>query len=133
MRLLKACGPPVEMPSTTMSTAAAFDAGARRAWRRACRQPGPRDGAVAAAFTFSTRSLGDLEQPLGRERRRLLDEVDRTGVERLQHQLAGLAGDAHDDDRQRAARHLLASRSRPRRDCGMIRSQVTTSGFSSTT
>ena len=52
--------------------------------------------------------VGDVHQLLGRERRRLLHEVDRAGVERRQDLLPGFRRDADDDDRDRLPRHLLA-------------------------
>ena len=52
--------------------------------------------------------VSDVQQLVGGERRRLLHEVDRAGVERRQHLFASLAGDADDDDRHRLPRHLRA-------------------------
>ena len=109
MTSLSPCGPPVEMPITTMST------GRRRRAARAVRRGGAsaRAGAIRAASARRGRLdlfdqlLGHVEQPLARQRRRLLQEVDRAGIERGQHLLAGAVGDAHDDDRDRAPRHLL--------------------------
>ena len=89
--------------------------------------------ARAAALTFPINSSLISISLSGRERGRFLDEVDRARVERVQHLLAGLAGDADDDDRHRPARHLGASRKPTPSSSGMFRSQVTTSGLSSST
>ena len=81
-------------------------AAARPAASRRRRRPTGR--ARAAALTFSIRS-----SPISRSRSvasavGFWTKSTAPGVERRQHQLARLAGDADDDDRNRAARHLLA-------------------------
>ena len=86
-----------------------------RAWtatrRRSARSAPPAGGRSRARgrrLHLADQLVAHLEQPVGGERGRLLHEVDRTGVERAQHQLARFARDADDDDRHRLARHLLA-------------------------
>src|SRR6185436_15974901 len=115
--VLSACGPPVEMPMTTMSTLPApvrARTGARTAAAAGGAAPAPaktrRIGASAASFTLSRspsqgvgRGAGadaaghglhlveelvaDLEQAVAGQRGRLLHEIDGPGVERRQHLL----------------------------------------------
>ena len=88
-------------------------------------------GARGRRLDLLDQLLGDLEQPVGRERRRLLNEIDGAGVERGEHLFAGAAGDADDEDRHRPdAPSVLRTKATPS-IAGMFRSQVTTSGLSS--
>jgi hypothetical protein len=52
--------------------------------------------------------VADFEQALGRQRRRLLHEINRARIERRQHLRPGLGRDADDHDRHRPPRHLRA-------------------------
>jgi hypothetical protein len=68
---------------------------------------------VRRRFDLFDQLLGDLEQPIGRQGGRLLDEVDGAGVEGGQHLFPGTAGDADHQDRHRPNRHLPADEGDP--------------------
>ena len=96
IRARSACGPPVEMPITTMSTRCGLR-GSGQSLGRGAAPPRSRvarrrraTGASAAAFTLAISSSAISNTFVGGERGRLLHEVDGAGVERGQHPLARL-------------------------------------------
>ena len=52
--------------------------------------------------------VADFKDFFSRQRRRLLYEINRAGIQRGQRHLAAVTGDADNDDGQRLARHLFA-------------------------
>ena len=91
-----------------------------------------RSGAPRGRNDLGDELVGHIENLVRRQRRRLLNEVKRAGIETTQHTLARLRRDADDDDRHRPnaiCRRMNSTPSTP----GMIRSQVTTSGRSRST
>ena len=88
------------------------------------------DRVDAGGLHLADEFVGHIEQTAGGERGRLLHEVDRAGIERRKHLLLRVAGDADENDRNR--RRAICCRTKVAPSiCGMLRSQVTTSGFSS--
>ena len=89
-----------------------FDLQGSEGYRRDLKEAEAR-GCLGCRLHLSDQFVADLVDLVGGQGSRLVDEVDRPGVQCFQGHIASLAGDAHHYHRQRAAGHLLVEEGHP--------------------